>query len=185
MRLHSCKQKASCMIRCGCKCFEDQWKTISLSVSFLLLISFSLFCVCSSADNPIIPLLYSLVSFFLFSSLFLLLFISLSFFFFSLSVYVYFCFFSFSFACWKSARMLRKSTFCRCFLYFYFCFLSFPFFPSHLSPSFFILWLVFFSLAFSLQNQNKNKTEIFSYRTVSPCIQWLFLSSPYFECRML
>ena len=157
MRLHSCKQKASCMIRCGCKCFEDQWKTISLSVSFFLLISFSLFCVCSSADNPIIPLLYSLVSFFLFSSLFLLLFISLSLFlsFFSISVYVYvyFCFFSFSFACWKSARMLRKSTFCRCFLYF---FLSSKSLPLHSLACF------FFSCFFPPKSTQKQSGNLFT-----------------------
>jgi hypothetical protein len=119
------------------------------------------------SNNPFALFSRFFLSFFF--SLFIIIYFSL--FLFSLSLYMYilllFLFF---------VRLLEKcpdvtEIYFLFSLFSIFVFLSFPFFPSHLSPSFFILWLVFFSLAFSLQNQNKNKTEIFSYRTVSPCIQ--------------
>ena len=106
------------------------------------------------SNNPFALFSRFFLSFFF--SLFIIIYFSLSLsFFFSLSVYVYvyFCFFSFSFACWKSARMLRKSTFCRCFLYF---FLSSKSLPLHSLACF------FFSCFFPPKSTQKQSGNLFT-----------------------
>lgn len=171
MRLHSCKQKASCMIRCGCKCFMKDYISLRLFSPSYFVLTVLCLLIGRQSNNPFALFSRFFLSFFF--SLFIIIYFSLFLFFLSLCICILLLFLFF-------VRLLEKcpdvtEIYFLFSLFSIFVFLSFPFFPSHLSSSFFILWLVFFFFLFP--SKIKTKTERKSFHTVlyrPACIDYFF-----------